>query len=132
MPVTATVLFCDDIRFEMSGKMLFIGVYLDDLVPVVLPLVIPLAIWVRVQGLSPGSHELRFAVGANGVPQLDGGMTVVVTEGRHASHLTLVGLSVELKDCGHIFLTLTGFPDGQTVHAELPVLKPPETAGLTA
>ena len=132
MPVTATVLFCDDIRFEVGGKMLFAGVYLDDLVPAVLPLVIPLAIWVRVQGLSPGNHELRFAVGANGVPQLDGGMTVVVTEGRHASHLMLVKLSVELKDYGHIFLTLTGFPDGQTVHAELPVLKPPETAALTA
>ncbi len=51
MPVTATVLFCDDIRFEMSGKMLFVGVYLDDLVPVVLHLVIQLAIWVRVQRL---------------------------------------------------------------------------------
>lgn len=123
MAVSATVIFCDDIRFEMSGKMLLVGVYPEDLVPSVMPQTLVLSFWVRLKGVSAGTHNLRFAVGANGTDQVEAGLPLVVQEGKELSHLTLVGLPVELKDYGSIHLTLSGFPGGEAVRAELPVVQ---------
>lgn len=125
MAVSGTVLFCDDIRFEMSGKLLFVGVYPEDLVPGILPQTLALSIWARLQGVTSGTHDLRFSVGTNGVTQVDASMPMVVPEGKDSANVSLVGLPIELKDYGSIFVTLSGFPDGSKVHAELPVVPPP-------
>lgn len=125
MAVLGTVLFCDDIRFETSGKMLFIGVYPEDLVPGILPQTLSLSIWARLQGVDSGTHELKFSVGANGATQVDASMPMVVPEGKTSANVSLVGLPIELKDYGSIFITLSGFPDGSKVHAELPVVPNP-------
>lgn len=125
MAVLGTVLFCDDIRFEMNGKMMFIGVYPEDLVPGILPQTLALSIWARLQGVASGTHELRFSVGTNGVVQVDASMPMIVQEGKDSTNVSLVGLPIELKDFGSIFITLSGFPDGSKVHAELPVVPNP-------
>ncbi|KKB81043.1 hypothetical protein VW35_02425 [Devosia soli] len=53
-----TVVFCDDIRQETSGKNILIGVYSGDLLPAVVPGSFPLSVYIKVQGLS-GHHRFR-------------------------------------------------------------------------
>jgi hypothetical protein len=125
MPITSSVVFCDDLRFEINGKMFLIGVYAEDLVPVGLPLTISLSAWVRITGVPPGVQQLSFAMGVNDEPQVQGAMTAVVQEGKESAHLNLIGLPVHLTKYGRIFLTLSGFSDGSSVHAELPVVPAP-------
>jgi hypothetical protein len=122
MPINACLVFCDDIRFESNGKLIFVGVYPEDLVPASLPQRLTLSIWARLLGVPAGTHGLHFAFGVNGTNQIEADFSLVVNEGNQAAHLTLVGLPVELTDFGRISLTINGFPDGETVSAELPVV----------
>lgn len=124
MPISATFIFCDDIRIENNGKLIFVGVYPEDLVPGILPQRLSLSLWARLFGVPVGQHNLHFAVGVNGTNQMEADFSLVVNEGNQAAHLTLVGLPVDLTDFGQVTLTVTGFPDGETVRAELPVVPP--------
>lgn len=60
--VSADVVFCDDIRQEVTGKFLLIGVYASDLVPGVIPSTFPMGMFVRLHGLPPGTHQFRLTV----------------------------------------------------------------------
>lgn len=125
MPISAQFICCDDIRYEANGKMMFIGVYPEDLVPNVLPQLLTLSFWIRLQGVAAGTHALHFAVGSNEAVSLEADLTMVVEPGKELSYLTLVGLPVQLTDYGQIFLRVTGFPDGSSVVYHLPVVQPP-------
>jgi hypothetical protein len=52
------VFFCDDIRQEVTGKHLLVGVYSGDLIPASVPSTFPLCVLVRVQGIK-GHHRFR-------------------------------------------------------------------------
>jgi hypothetical protein len=60
--ITADVLFCDDIRQEVTGKFIFIGVYSGDLIPQSIPSNFGLAMFLRVHGLSNGKHSFHVVV----------------------------------------------------------------------
>ncbi|WP_412063940.1 DUF6941 family protein [Rhizobium sp. SYY.PMSO] len=62
MSIVADAIFCDDIRQEITGKFLFVGVYPGDLVPGVIPSTFPMAMMLRVHGLGKGAHEFDFAL----------------------------------------------------------------------
>jgi hypothetical protein len=124
MSVSASFIFCDDIRIENNGKLIFVGVYPEDLVPGVLPQRLALSVWARLFGVPVGQHGLHFAVGVNGKIQMEADFSLVVNEGNLAAHITLVGLPLELTDFGHIALEVTGFPDDEAIRAELPVVPP--------
>ncbi|MDX8526306.1 hypothetical protein RFM68_17540 [Mesorhizobium sp. MSK_1335] len=56
-------LFCDDIRQEITGKHILIGVYGGDIVPSVpFPHVTPVSIWTKIVGLPLGEHTFRFKI----------------------------------------------------------------------
>lgn len=56
------ILFCDDIRQEVSGKHILIGVFGTDVVPSRLPGNLPIAFYLRVFGLTKGDHEFKFTI----------------------------------------------------------------------
>lgn len=60
--ITADVLFCDDIRQEVTGKFIFIGVYSGDLLPQSIPSTFGLAMFLRVHGLPNGKHWFHLVV----------------------------------------------------------------------
>ena len=124
MAISASVIFCDDIRVEMNGKLMFIGVYPGDLVPGALPQTMSLSIWVRLRGVTPGAHTVRFAVGANDATQTEAEVPLVVQTGKEAN-ISIIGLPVELKDYGHISFSLSGLPGGETLHEKLPIVPNP-------
>ena len=62
--VKAETLFCDDIRQELNGKHILIGVYGADLVPFQLPSTFPISVWVRLWEIPVGQHAVTFRLHA--------------------------------------------------------------------
>jgi hypothetical protein len=59
------ILFCDDVRQEANGKHILIGVFGADILPTMLPGVLPLAIYLRVFGMTKGDHHFRITLTTN-------------------------------------------------------------------
>lgn len=73
------VIFCDDIRPEVSGKQTLVGVYPNGMMyGGLFPGSIRVATWVRVSGLTAGPHKLHFVVRPPGSVLDDMGMTTDV------------------------------------------------------
>ncbi len=90
----AETVFCDDIRQEITGKHILIGVYGADLVPSILPTAFPIAIWIRVWGLQPGNHQFE--------------MFLIDPSGREAGKLS-AETNVETSDAPTVF-AMSGIP----------------------
>jgi hypothetical protein len=62
------VVFCEDIRREITEKLFFIGVYTGDIVMQTFPGSIQLAVWTEIRNLTAGQHliELRFGIEKKG------------------------------------------------------------------
>jgi hypothetical protein len=58
----ADVVFCDEIRQEITGKFIMIGAYPGDLIPGTIPGSFPMAVFLRVHGLAGGPHQFSFKV----------------------------------------------------------------------
>lgn len=54
--ITYSVIFCDDIRQEVSGKHLIVGAYSGNLIPSGIPGTFPLSVLIKIQGLE-GRHR---------------------------------------------------------------------------
>lgn len=121
MGLSASIIFCDDIRIEANGKHILVGVYLANLVPAALPQSLALSIWVRLRGLVAGVHNVSFKVTANGVTQVEADVSITVQDGDALSHMSLIGLPIHLTHQGKITFSLSGLPGGETLHEELPV-----------
>jgi len=61
-PSVEQALLCDDVRREMNGKQIIIGVYGDDVVLPRFPISISLCLWMRFKFQSPGAYSLEFVV----------------------------------------------------------------------
>ncbi len=62
MTIIADAIFCDDIRQEMTGKLILLGVYPSDLVLTAIPSKFPMSIMMRIHGLAVGAHDFEFAL----------------------------------------------------------------------
>lgn len=61
LQVTAVVV-CDDIRKEVTGKDILIGVYSGDILVPDLPMVINAAFWIELGPNQPGNYKLNMRV----------------------------------------------------------------------
>jgi hypothetical protein len=57
-----TVIFCDDIRKEITNKDILIGVYAGDIVVPSFPTPLALALWIEIDPKEVGTRELIFRV----------------------------------------------------------------------
>lgn len=62
MAVTPRGFFCDDIRTEMNGKYLLIGLYPGSLITYFPNAFVTLATFVEIDGLALGAHEVSLSV----------------------------------------------------------------------
>lgn len=58
----AHVIFCDDIRQEITGKFFLIGVYSGEIIVHVSPASFSVGTWISIEGLEQGSHDLKCKV----------------------------------------------------------------------
>lgn len=56
----SAVIFCDDIRKEITNKDILIGVYGGDIVVPAFPAQFALALWIEMNPSEPGSREIAF------------------------------------------------------------------------
>lgn len=123
--VSAAIAFCDDIRFESSGKAIIIGVYAESLIPSTLPQSIPLSFWIRIAGMSAGRAELNLSFGVDGVLQHNAQITVDVQDPEQPVNLYLVGVPISFERPGRIFVEISGFQSGQVIRDFLNILAVP-------
>ena len=117
-------IFCDDIRYEASGKLVLVGVYMERLVPKKLPVGLRLAIFSRVYGLSVGKHAMVAEFWGDGEVK-------VRAEAEIDLHIADVGMSIplgpvafQLAKAGPILVKFS-FDDGQPLDGgRLDVLDP--------
>jgi hypothetical protein len=57
-------IYCDDIRSEMDGKQILIGVYGPEIVVSKLPSTSTISLWVRIKGLPPNKYDLSLTLSA--------------------------------------------------------------------
>lgn len=89
--------FCDDIRQEISGKYILIGLYSGDLIPSVLPLPVSLSTMIWVSGLSAGQHPFKvtISVDSSTIHEIEGVMQVA--DQTQQSHVVLAGFPLHFE-----------------------------------
>jgi hypothetical protein len=81
--ITASVIFCDDIRTEANGKFFLIGIYNGEMITYQNPYLATLATWITVHGLSNGDHTYTIRVAFDDSHQIvhvsgmEGAITIV-------------------------------------------------------
>jgi len=121
--VWADVIFCDDIRQEITGKFLFVGFYPADLVPAEIPAAFPMSACVRVHGASKGHHTFKVRVLSPSGKQMfeqAGGMDL--NDDQVPMILVFAGFPMEIETTGQIVAMIE--VDGQEL--------PPRTIKVAA
>ena len=106
MSVSVQTVFCDDIRREENGKFILIGAYAQEIMLGMLPVRIPMSVWLRLSGVEPGTHQFEYKI------LLPNGSAIVFTnefntaENMDFASLTFGGMTMDLSAEGLITTTL--------------------------
>ncbi|MGH7046928.1 MAG: DUF6941 family protein [Stellaceae bacterium] len=97
-------IFCDDIRREISGKDILIGVYGGDIRVPSLPISVILAVWMAFEKEGVGKLSIEFrALGPDGEPLGYGSTTVdIIDDDTSDGTFRFPGLSTVLRKSGEI------------------------------
>jgi hypothetical protein len=102
--VSANAVFCDDIRQEVTGKFILVGVYGDELNMNTGPGTLPISIWLQLFGVEPGDHKARISfrkhVGKQSteIASADVDMNVLKSNSRIAISLPMIPIHID-SDC---------------------------------
>lgn len=115
MTVSADVIVCEDVRQEVSGKMIVAGIFLQDIQVTEIPSHLVLSFWLRIFSSEEGSFKNKFFAKLNGreVFSVDG---VLVSDGSSVENAFLQGIPLNLKEEGILSFVLH-FEDGRIVDA---------------
>lgn len=125
MSIHGFVIFCDDIRFENNGKAILIGVYSEDLVPGILPQVLPLSFWVKLNGVMDSNLKLKLNIGVNGKVQHTVDADLSIQDTKKPVNLYFAGLPINIEESGNIFIEVSGFKDGFVFKDKLNIMPVP-------
>jgi len=115
MTVAVDVVFCDEIRTEVTGKIIAIGVYGNELIVHNPDGQVFLTLWVRFLGLEPGVHENRLCLHFNDELVLEAEGEIDVNQsGVH--QVFLQGVALKFVEDGILKLSIA-FKNGLTVQA---------------
>ena len=134
MSISGSVIICDDIRQETTGKVILVGVYAENLVVPSLPVSLSLSFWIRLKRVEPGLSELTVRIGANDKKQHEAKITIDVPDDvpdvTGNVNIYLQDIPIRLERDSDIFLELDGLSDGTVIRETLPASgapRPPTT-----
>ena len=115
--LTVEAVFCDDIRQELDGKLILIGVYGPEITVSKIPSTPHLSLWARVKGLSAGDHKFTLKIQAPSASKpIEMPGVIDATESETIAALSFVRFPVKIEHAGDISVTLT--VDGQEYHLD--------------
>lgn len=121
MKLYADTIFCDDIRQEVTGKHLLIGVYSGQVLVHEGPSVVPISTWMKINGIAQGKHEFSVTAtfespGREPVPSgvMSGNMDVADTKFPFIMVFPPLPIGIEYDGELKLELTIDGL---ETVHA---------------
>jgi hypothetical protein len=122
MNLRSSIIFCDDIRTEINGKLILIGVYADGLIPGVLPQTVLLSVHLRIWDLPVGHHKLAFALTVDGKGEEPKQFDVYVPNNPGLIQINLLGLPAVIIQPSNVTFAITGLPEGQKISEVLKVI----------
>jgi hypothetical protein len=100
----AYVIMCDDIRQEITGKFILIGVYPGNIAIPAFPAQVILGFWMLARPTKIGSYQLQFRLqGPDGAESWSGQMLVHVNK-KEDTALVIPPLPIQIQSPGHISL----------------------------
>ncbi|MBY5973002.1 hypothetical protein KUV28_11625 [Ferrimonas balearica] len=125
MSVSAQTVFCDLIRREDSGKLLFVGVYTETLTTSQLPANLTLSAWVSVEGLSTDASKVDVRITFPAAENNEVVANLDIQPGPSKAQLFLNDFPVRLERSGDLVISLK-FSDGTVVEAGRLAVEGPE------
>ncbi|MSU89263.1 hypothetical protein GE300_06470 [Rhodobacteraceae bacterium 2CG4] len=123
LQISATTVFCDDIRREDTGKAILIGVYVEDMIPSTLPSRFSLSIWTKFFGISSGNHPFKVEIDFPGGHKFEWPGEVDISDPNVPTSLFAAGIPAVVKEAGLIKAQL--YISGKNIDAgELLVREP--------
>lgn len=111
----SAALICDDIRKEVSGKDILIGVYSSDIVLGSFPATIPFAIWIEIYVSEPGAAAVEFRFGLAGREPITLKADLRLEKSGHAS-IVLPSMQVLIEEEGELYLDAREAKEGADWH----------------
>jgi hypothetical protein len=103
------LIFCDDVRQEVTNKQILIGVYASDMRVSQVPILVPVALWIRIKNIVVGNHpfsiELKFERSKAVIANIDGEISLV-NEGEPAN-IVVAGLPVNVVESDRIIAKIS-------------------------
>jgi hypothetical protein len=93
---------CDDVRREISGKDILIGVYQGAILVPRFPVNLLLSLWVPLQCNKPGSYPLQFRVVGPHEVQYVSGVIPTIFQTKESGSVTVAGAPVPIQLAGEI------------------------------
>lgn len=98
---------CDDVRTEITGKEILIGVYSSDISIPSTPFNIGLCIWIQWSASIAGKIPFRLRVHApNNIILFDGGADVTFVSPNHMGTFVIGGLMFQVQAEGHLVVEI--------------------------
>lgn len=104
MSIKVQTIYCDDIRKEENGKLIFIGVYTGDLVPESFPAQLSLCSWSRLEGIAEGDHRLTLRLNCPDGSRQDQVGQIKVTNADEFVSIVTSGMPIRAEGPGIIRL----------------------------
>lgn len=97
---------CDDVRREISGKDILIGVYTADIVLSSYPATIPLSFWIEFEPVEEGELNVEFKVDSPSEnPPVEGLISITVKVVR-TTGITVSHIPVSVEEDGHLIFSV--------------------------
>lgn len=93
---------CDDIRREISGKDIIIGVYQGAILVPRFPVNLLLSLWVHLDCAKPGTYQLNFRVMGPHDVQYASGIIPTVFQSIETGSVTISGAPLQIQVAGDI------------------------------
>lgn len=105
-PKITGAIVCDDIRHEVTGKQIIIGVYNTDMRLQALPVTITLCLWAQVENLRASDSKFEFRCDLAGKTVVSGDIGIKLPEGSTRASLPIGPFPVTIEKAGKLRFSL--------------------------
>jgi len=116
------IIFCDDVRQEITGKQTLVGVYTGDMMVPTFPIDIGIAAWARVYGLKKGERKFTARISHGEFDNKVDGISMLENEDRPLV-MAFQGIPLSIISEGTIRFEISFDGSDVSVVGELPVVK---------